>query len=105
MFLYTTGAPSIVGPILTVRTWTHLGYTYSTTNGLRMYVNGQLFGTTGPASWSSSSRIDWLNIGCYVSTFWGSNVISGVPYLGAIDEFYVYRRELSASEILALANP
>ncbi|CAF0989749.1 unnamed protein product [Rotaria sordida] len=105
MLVYTSGVPLIVGPILTVRTWTHLGYTYSTTNGLQMYINGQLFGTTGPASWSSSSRIDWLSIGSYISSYCGQGVISGVPYLGAIDEFYVYRRELSASEIVALANP
>ncbi|CAF0829137.1 unnamed protein product [Rotaria sp. Silwood1] len=105
MIIYDSFVPTIVGPFLTVRTWTHLGYTYSTTNGLRMYINGQLSGTTGPVSWSSSSRIDWLSIGCYVPSYCGPGVISAVPYLGAIDEFYVYRRELSASEILALANP
>ncbi|CAF2505339.1 unnamed protein product [Rotaria sp. Silwood2] len=105
MIVYNAYVSLIVGPILTVRTWTHLGYTYSTTNGLQMYINGQFIGTTGTVSWSSSGRIDWLSIGCYVPSYCGPSVISGVPYLGAIDEFHVYRRELNASEILALANP
>ena len=105
MIIYTNYQPAIVGPVLSVGTWTHLGYTYSTTNGLRMYVNGELFGTSGPVSWSSSGTIDWLSIGSYVNSYCGLGVIYAVPYLGVIDEFYVYRRELAASEITALANP
>ena len=48
MVVYNSNEPVIIGPVLSVRTWTHLGYTYSTTNGIRMYINGVLVGTTGP---------------------------------------------------------
>jgi hypothetical protein len=105
MIVYTTNVPLIVGPVLSVRTWTHLGFTYSQTHGLRMYINGVLFGTSGPISWSSSSTIDWLSIGSNLNIFCGPSVLYNAPFLGAVDEFYVYRRELAASEILAFANP
>ena len=97
--------PLIIGPMLSLRTWTHIGYTYSTTNGIRMYINGVLFGTTGPVTFSSSNTMDWLNIGSFVTSYCGTGSLSPTPYQGAIDEFYVYRRELTANEILALANP
>ncbi|CAF4863461.1 unnamed protein product, partial [Rotaria magnacalcarata] len=29
----------------------------------------------------------------------------GGPFTGALDEFYIYSRELTAAQILALANP
>ncbi len=93
--------------MLSIRTWTHLGYTYSATNGIQMYINGILFGTTGSAVWSTSGTIDWLSIGSYVFGYCGtaSTITYPTPYTGVIDEFYVYRRELAASEMFALANP
>ena len=105
MVVYTGNVPLIVGPVLSVRTWTHLGFTYSLTNGLRMYINGNLFGTTGPITWSSSGTIDWLNMGSWVGSYCAPGVLTAVPYLGSIDEFYIYRRELNASEVTTLANP
>jgi hypothetical protein len=107
MVVYTSYTPVIIGPILSVRAWTHLGYTYSTTNGIRMYINGAFVETTGPVQWWSSGTIDWLSIGSYVSGYCGigSGAVYAVPYLGVIDEFYVFRRELAASEVYTLANP
>ena len=107
MIILVSGAPLIVGPVLALRTWTHLGYTYSLSNGLRMYVNGAYIGTTGPQSWWSTGQIDYLLVGAYPYGYCGQSAftINVVPFQGAIDELYVYRRELSGSEILALANP
>lgn len=107
MTIATTNNPLIIGPILSVRTWTHLGYTYSTTNGIRMYISGNLFGTTGAVSFGSSGTIDWLSIGSYVGSYCGvgSGSIYPVSYFGVIDELYVFRRELTSSEIVSLANP
>jgi hypothetical protein len=102
--IYTSNIPIVVGPIITVRTWTHIGYTYNTTNGIRLYVNGVLFGSTGPVSWSSSGTIDWLSFGSFVFGYCGPNILPSTPYQGAIDELYVYRRELTADEISSLAN-
>ena len=107
MAVYGPGGPIIMGPIISARTWTHLGYTYSSTNGLRMYVNGAFIGTSGAGSWYSSNQIEYLFVGSYSMSYCGQggNAIYPVSYLGVIDEFYVFRRELSASDILALANP
>jgi hypothetical protein len=102
---YTTSVPMIVGPILSVDTWTHIAYTYSSANGTRLYVNGVYYATTGIISWSSSGTIDWLSIGSYINYYCGVGIIYSVPYLGAIDEFYVYRRELEQSDVTTLANP
>ena len=48
---------SVIGPILTVNTWSHVVATYSLTNGIRLYVNGTLVGTTG-----SMSYLPWANV-------------------------------------------
>ena len=107
MLVYNGNVPLIIGSLIPVRTWTHLGHTYSQTNGVQMYINGILTATSGSTTWGSSSTIDYLNIGTYVNSYCGPGpgAIYPVPYQGVVDEFYVFRRELSANEILALANP
>jgi hypothetical protein len=101
---YTNGALyQITGPFVYTMQWTHIIYTFSSTNGQTMYVNGVQFARTGAVSFSSSGTIDWLTIGY---NFGGCtpSPITGGYYLGAIDEFYVYRRELTASDAYSLAN-
>ena len=103
--LRTNGANQLItGPFISTRQWTHIVYAYSPTNGQTMYINGALYLSTGAISFTSSSQTDWLTIGynfgiCTVSP------VTGGYYFGAIDEFYVFRRELSASEVYSLANP
>jgi hypothetical protein len=104
MVVYNGNVPTIVGSILSARTWTHLALTYSQTDGLRMYINGTLWGTTGSITWASSGQIDWLSIGSYVTSYCGTGTIFSVPFQGVIDEFYAYRRELNASEVVTLAS-
>ncbi|CAF1326008.1 unnamed protein product [Rotaria sordida] len=41
------------GPILTLNTWTHIGYTYSSTNGIRLYINGNLYSSSGAFTFSA----------------------------------------------------
>ena len=56
----------------------------------------------------TSGTIDYLTIGSYQSGGYcglGSGAIVAFPYQGVIDEFYVFRRELTASEVSVLANP
>jgi hypothetical protein len=105
MIAHNTGPPYVAGPIVSVQVWTHLGFTYSQTNGIRMYINGSFWGTGGPSVWSSSNGIDWLSIGGWTNYYCGPGALPGTPYQGVIDEFYVYRRELNASEIAALGTP
>jgi hypothetical protein len=102
---YVNGASAqLVGPIIFIGQWTHIGFTYAQTNGQIMYINGVKYNSTGAAPWISSGVIDWLTIG-YNFGVCSPAPISGGYYHGIIDEFYVYRRELNASEVHTLANP
>ncbi|CAF4420464.1 unnamed protein product [Rotaria socialis] len=98
------------GPIVPMNMWTHIGYTYSITNGLRLYINGSRY--------SQTSAFTFVASGVPMSIVLGGNRVVqkynrgsacspgyGGAFTGVIDEFYVYRRELTAVEILALANP
>ena len=103
----------VIGPFIQVNEWAHITTTYSTTNGLRLYVNGLFVGTTGPKLHEASGLVNILTLG---------NSIQGKPdgspggtchsqsidprvYYGVIDEFRVYARELGAAEVLILASP
>ncbi|CAF4015453.1 unnamed protein product [Rotaria sp. Silwood2] len=96
------GWPLIYGPFVTVNTWTHISVTYSQINGLRLYVNGVYYGSSGSFTFSASGRIMYLALG-YMSSC-GSNIINA-GYQGLVDEVYVHSREISQSEVSALANP
>jgi hypothetical protein len=106
----------IDGPIVPVNTWTHLAVVYSFANGVRLFVNGQVYLT------STSANVNWPNtavnplyvtlgnnsplgpsaiLNCPSSS---STAVSG-SYKGAIDEFRLYSRELNTQEICVLANP
>ena len=98
------GWPSVVGPFLPLNTWTHVAFTFSPTRGNSQYVNGLLIGATGALSSSNVwNGILWLQIGH--NFCWSSQYIPCAGFQGSVDELYVYNRELSASEISALANP
>jgi hypothetical protein len=96
----------IYGPFININQWTHLAYTYSLSNGITMYINGARYGSTGASFYNSTaSSHDWLNVGWspHPCTSALTSISNGF-FQGAIDELYVYRRELSASEIASLAN-
>ncbi|CAF1269137.1 unnamed protein product [Rotaria sordida] len=94
--------PVIYGPFATLNTWTHISVTYSQTNGLRLYVNGVYYGTTGTFSFSNTNRIMYFQLG-YVNIC-SSNYITSAGYQGLIDEVYVHSREISQSEVTTLAS-
>ena len=100
----TYGYPVIFGPFITINTWTHFSWTYSSTNGARLYVNGILFGSTGSYTVQNSGVITWLQIG-YNFACASSGSINNGPYRGAIDEIYIHNRELIQTDVTALVNP
>ena len=86
-------------------TWTHVVETWSTTNGLRLYINGALAGSLPSiTNYVASGASNFITLGNSLS---GMGVCSGgclgtrVPgaYDGDIDDFRVYSRELSGSEV------
>ncbi|CAF1020142.1 unnamed protein product [Rotaria sp. Silwood1] len=97
------------GVLLPLNTWTHVAVVYSSTNGFRLFINGQLTDavsgsiTTNQFSLyitlgNNSPRLSTSSSSCV-----SSPIVAG-PYHGAIDEFRVYNRELDAQELCVLAN-
>ncbi|CAF0970712.1 unnamed protein product [Adineta steineri] len=103
---WDTSGKEVVGPVLPINAWTHVASTFSTMNGLRFYINGIHSGTTGVMNYSTAQQTVILTLGNPMAG--GScnsmSIATGV-YFGSLDEFRVYSRELSATDIYALANP
>ncbi|CAF1438448.1 unnamed protein product [Didymodactylos carnosus] len=95
--------PSIVGPQLSTNTWTHIGFTYSTTNGMILYYNGVAYLSLAVPSFYNNGYIQYLNFGSNLACCGCSNVPNYL-FQGSLDELYVYRREISASEMSTLAQ-
>lgn len=103
----STGAVPITGPVVPLTVWTHVVSSYSPTNGMRMWINGTLIGSTGSFAYAPSTAPNTITLGSSLSGITGcanTNIVKGQFY-GMMDELRVYSRELNASEVAALANP
>jgi hypothetical protein len=97
----------VTGPVVPLNVWTHVVATYSSTNGEQLYVNGTLRNSASAYSFSAGGVPMTITLGssllgvgvCHTGT------IQMGRFYGYLDEFYVYSRELTASEVSALANP
>lgn len=98
------GTVTVSGPVPTLNTWTHVGYTYSSNNGLRLYINGVLYGSSGAFSFSASGTLVQFYFASNVGNNWCSPFYGG-NFNGGIDEIYMVSREFTAAEIASLANP
>jgi hypothetical protein len=95
----------VIGPQMPIGIWNHIVHTFSTKNGLRLYVNGSLYGSV-MSLYSASGSPDTLTFGNpLLGTYCGSSS-PNQQFYGSIDEVRLYSRELTASEILQLySNP
>jgi hypothetical protein len=79
-------------------TWTHVAVTKSGNTG-RLYVNGSQVGSNSSMTLSPSS------LGSTNQNWIGRSQYSADPYLdGQVDDFRIYNRALSSSEVNALAS-
>ena len=101
------GAVTIVGPTISLGVWTHIVTSYSATTGLRLWVNGALIGTSGLFTYAAANMPAWITVGLTpaVSSTCAAGSVSIGQFYGMIDELKVYSRELTAADVLALANP
>jgi hypothetical protein len=102
---YSTVA--VTGPIIPLATWIHVVTSYSATNGIRLWVNGTLIGSTGPFAYAPSGTYNTITLGSSLAGLTAcafGSVVKGQFY-GMMDELRVYARELNATEVYALANP
>jgi len=82
--------------------WVHL-VTTSSSNGTKIYINGKLIASSSKQFNTIGSK---LFIGC-ISSFDGLLPFAdsnGQMWLGAIDDVFIYNRELSESEVASLYN-
>ncbi len=110
----TPAAFSTQGPIISANTWTHVAVVYNNNNGIRLYINGQ-FSTSSsntaalplqdltPAMYITLGNVGSLGLTPVCQT--GSIAVLSGSFLGAIDEFRLYNRELDNQELCVLANP
>ncbi|CAF0965654.1 unnamed protein product, partial [Didymodactylos carnosus] len=100
------GAVYVTGPILSGNTWTHIADTFSISNGLRLYVNGVLYNSTAPISYAASSASNYITLGNPLTgSGCSQGAISAGQFYGYLDEFRLYSRELTAANVVSLANP
>jgi hypothetical protein len=87
----------IITPGPAAGVWTHVAVVLASDGSGKLYVNGAL------AASDSSIRLNPSDLGPIDYAYIGKSPFSNDPYLDAvIDEFRVYGRALSASEVLAL---
>ncbi|CAF1449871.1 unnamed protein product [Didymodactylos carnosus] len=98
-------AVGILGPSMSVNLWTHIVQTFSVTNGITMYINGAYYNSTKTFSYSASGKKDTIILANYISgaSCSAGQVVAG-QYYGAIDEFRLYSRELTTTDVYELAN-
>lgn len=78
--------------------WTHLATSFSH-GSLKLYVNGILKKTVAQASFSASSAPMYVTLGHAISPGCSGAALMPGDYAGAMDDFKVWDRELSAAEI------
>lgn len=81
-----------------LNTGTHVAITLSGTTG-RMYLNGNLVGT------NTAMTLDPADLGITTKNYLGRSQFAADPYLdGALDDFRIYAKALSVSEIATVKN-
>ena len=86
--------PTITGHAITVSSgWVHYCGTFDTTNGMRLYQNGEL-----KATHSSTTAISW-NITTNYIGYYSNNY-----YNGLLSDFRIYATALSAEDVLELCR-
>ena len=110
-----TNVTDLQGPVLSNNIWTHVAVVYSSTNGMRLYINGALTTFSRPYATiplfvffivfitldNTNPKGPAYAVNCPVGTTAG---IAPDPFSGAIDDFRLYIRELDPQEMCVLAN-
>jgi hypothetical protein len=97
---------AVTGPVLPTNVWTHVVYTYSAANGIRLYISGTLYGTASVSTLSGNAAQMYVLLANPVVSQSGcanSNIVMA-QYYGGIDEFRLFSRELSSSDVCTLSR-
>ncbi len=95
------------GPILIVSSpWILIVQTWSSTNGLRLYANNTLITSVAAYNFlGSETTPNYLTLGnclngCGICST--GSVSAPGPFTGAIDDWHVYTRELTSTDVCAM---
>ncbi|CAF1123371.1 unnamed protein product [Rotaria sordida] len=111
LYAQTTSSTStlivLIGPTVTLNSWTYVTITYSTTNGLRLYTNSILqTSSTTAFTFISSGSPNTITLGNGLSgassIYCPQGSIISAQYQGYIDSFSLYSRELTTANIATL---
>ncbi|CAF0986585.1 unnamed protein product [Rotaria sp. Silwood1] len=97
-------AKSVLGPRLAIASMSHIVETWSSTNGIRLYINGVLVGSelVATSTYSASGVQVYVTLGTILNGA-GFCVVgllgSTLPFDGEMDDLRIYSRELTASEV------
>jgi hypothetical protein len=101
-------ATASIYTFLSLNQWIHVSMTYSTNNGIRLYVNGLLANSNSIfPDYSASRQISTITVGTCLQPMTcavGQTQIVPSQFHGKIDEMKIYSRELSKSEVSQLAQ-
>lgn len=104
----STTLRAVFGPAIPLApAWTHIVQTWSQTNGLRLYIDGALIAvrSINVGSYAASTTPMYVTLGnsldgathCAVG-----QIGSPAPFMGDMDEFRIYSRELTADDVCTL---
>jgi hypothetical protein len=102
-----TGFINVIGSMISTYVWTHIVQTYSSINGVSLYINGSLFNKSSSNVYHSSQSPLTLRLGNILDDINGTCFnasIQGAQYTGWMDEFRVYSRELTANDVKTLSS-
>ena len=86
-----------------ISVWSHIVQTYSSTNGVRLYINGTLVASQPYTTYGASGQQNYITLGTNLGAsgcVHGSIVDSS--YQGDMDDFRIYSRELSSTDVSTL---
>ena len=105
----SNGIISVIGPslLLPISTWSHVVQTWSTTNGLRLYIDTILVASriSQATTYTASAVSTYVTLGNILSgssTCGQGEIGTLTPYQGDMDDFRVYSRELNGADVCTL---
>ena len=90
---------------LQVNVWTHVAQTFSPSNGNRLYVNGMLVTTTSVPTGRPVGSYTIIGTALAGTSGCPAGSIATGQFYGGVDEYRVFRTELTATDICRLSNP
>jgi hypothetical protein len=95
--------PATAPSSLQLNTWTHVAQTFSSTNGNRLYLNGILVASVSVPTGQPVSPYAFIGTSPAGTSYCNAGSIVTGQFYGIVDEYRVFGRELTTTDICYLA--